>query len=63
MIQCKRVDGAGAIVDWRMQIADDGVCDEAGILALLAEVLDRPELTDREKRLLELTRNGQGQNR
>lgn len=63
LIQCKRVDGAGAIVDWRMQIADDGVCDEAGILALLAEVLDRPELTDREKRLLELTRNGQDQNR
>lgn len=59
LIQCKRVDGADAIVDWRMQIADPGAYDEAGILALLAEVLDQPELTDREKRLLELTRNGE----
>lgn|GEM_PF-5549443 len=59
LIQCKRVDGAGAIVDWRMQIADPGAYDEAGILALLAEVLDQPELTDREKRLLELARNGE----
>ena len=59
LIQCKRIDGAGSVVDWRMQIVDSGAYDEAGILALLAEVLDQPELTDREKRLLELTRNGE----
>lgn len=59
LIQCKRIDGAGAVIDWRMQKADPGAYDEAGILALLAEILDQPKLTDREKRLLELTRKGE----
>ena len=59
LIQCNRVDEAGVVIDWRMQNADSSAYDEAGLLALLAEVLDQPELTDREKRLLALTRNGE----
>lgn len=58
MIQCKRVNEVGDVVNWHMRKVDPSAYDERAILALLADVLDQPELTDREKRLLELSRTG-----
>ncbi len=54
----KRAEGAGEIITLRLPSIPLDVYDEAGLRALLSEELDQPELTDREKRLLELARTG-----
>ena len=56
--QYKRVGGSGEIIEWRMPAVDRADYDEEQLIALLSEVLDQPELSEREKRLLELARSG-----
>lgn len=58
LTQYKRVEGTGEAIALRLPKVAPGTYDERGLSALLSEELDRPELSDREKRLLELARNG-----
>lgn len=54
----KRVEGADEIITLRLPNIPLDAYDEASLRVLLSEELDQPELTDREKRLLELARTG-----
>lgn len=56
--QYKRIESAGEVIELRLPNIPLGAYDEVGLRALLSEELDRPELSDREKRLLELARTG-----
>ena len=56
--QYKRVESADEIITFRLPSISIDAYDEGGLRALLSEELDRPELSDREKRLLELARTG-----
>lgn len=58
LAQYRRVDDAGDVINRQITKIDSSAYDEARLIALLTKVLDQPELTDREKRLLELTRDG-----
>lgn len=54
----KRADAAGSAVDWRIPEVDLGRYDEGKLSALLSEEIDEPRLTEREERLIALTRRG-----
>lgn len=56
--QYKRIESTDEVIGLRLPNIPLGAYDEVGLRALLSEELDRPELSDREKRLLELARTG-----
>lgn len=56
--QYKRVESAGEIISLRLPSVSLDACNERNLRVLLSEELDRPELSDRERRLLELARSG-----
>ena len=54
----KRADAAGSTLDWNISEVDLGRYDEKKLSALLSEEIDEPRLTEREERLIALTRCG-----
>ena len=56
--QYKRADALDSLIDWHMRKINPEDYSESKLMALLSYELDRPVITNREKRLLELACNG-----
>lgn len=57
----RKADSSGTLISIRLRLIDTSEYDEKGLLELLSRELDKPELSDREKRILSIVQQQGGQ--